>query len=44
MAEQDHITPHPFDGVADLADCYEALANMANSNGWEGTRSCCLVG
>lgn len=28
MATDDLITPKPFDGLADLADCYEALADL----------------
>lgn len=29
MATTDHITPKPFDGLANLADCYEALGLLA---------------
>lgn len=29
MAAEKHTTPCPFDGLADLADCYEALTLLA---------------
>lgn len=29
MATQEHTIPRPFDGLADLADCYEALTLLA---------------
>lgn len=29
MATNDHITPKPFDGLANLADCYDALGLLA---------------
>jgi len=32
MATSEHNTPRPFDGLADLADSYEALSSLVNEH------------
>jgi hypothetical protein len=43
MATQEHNTAKPFDGLADLADCYEALGLLAMDEEGHGSPTWTLL-